>query len=70
MSNGFDQVVQFVQQTLAGNNRWVVVSIVALVIGIVAAVRGKVTDSWVIIPLLAIAAWYAFYRWLQLQQGN
>src|SRR5689334_17518052 len=57
----------FGQEALSGGNLWVLVLVVLVAIGVFAAVRGKLTESWLWIPLLAIAMWYAVYRWLQLR---
>jgi hypothetical protein len=37
--------------------------IVVIAIGVVASVRG-LTEGWLWIPILALAMWYAVYRWL------
>jgi len=36
-------------------------------IGVVASVRGKLTENWIWIPVLALAMWYAIFRWLELR---
>ena len=34
---------------------------------VITAVRGKLTESWLWIPILALAMWYSVYRWLQVR---
>ena len=63
------QINHFFREALAGENRWVFMLILLAIVGAIAAIRGKLTESWVMIPLLAIAVWYAVYRWLQLRRG-
>jgi len=58
---------QFGQEALSGGNIWILMLIVIIGIGVVASVRGKLTDSWLWIPVLALAMWYAVYRWLGLR---
>jgi hypothetical protein len=60
-------VFLFGQEALSGGNLWILVLIVLIAIGVLGAVRGKLTESWLWIPLLALAMWYAVYRWLQLR---
>lgn len=57
----------FAQEALSGGNIWILVLIVLIAVGVIAAMRGKLTESWLWIPLLALAMWYAVYRWLQLR---
>jgi len=58
----------FAQEALSGGNIWLLMLIVLLAIGVIAAVRGKLTESWLWIPVLALAMWYAVYRWLELRR--
>lgn len=58
----------FTQEALSGGNIWLLMLIVLLAIGVIAAVRGKLTESWLWIPVLALAMWYAVYRWLELRR--
>jgi hypothetical protein len=57
----------FGQEALSGGNVWILMLIVVIAIGVVASVRGKLTDSWLWIPVLALAMWYAVYRWLEIR---
>jgi hypothetical protein len=57
----------FVQEALSGGNIWILMLIAIIAIGVVASMRGKLTDSWLWIPVLALAMWYALYRWLELR---
>jgi hypothetical protein len=54
----------FGQEALSGGNIWILMLIVIIAIGVVASMRGKLTESWLWIPVLALAMWYAVYRWL------
>jgi len=67
MAGWINQVVTLLHE--AATNRWLVVLIVAALVGVTAAVRGKLTDSWVVIPILAGALWYAFYYWIKVRVG-
>ena len=58
---------RLVGQALEPGNRWVLVLAVAVGIGMLAALRGKLTESWILFPLLAVVVWYAVYRWLALR---
>jgi hypothetical protein len=60
--------VQFGQEALTGGNIWILMLIVLVGIGVIGAVRGKLTESWFWIPVLALAMWYAVYRWLALRR--
>lgn len=60
-------LVQFGQDALSGGNVWILMFVGLVGIGIMMAVRGKLTESWLWIPILALAMWYAIYRWLQLR---
>jgi hypothetical protein len=57
----------FGQEALSGGNIWILMLIVVIAIGVVASVRGKLTEGWLWIPILALAMWYAVYRWLELR---
>jgi hypothetical protein len=57
----------FGQQALSGGNVWILMLIVIVAAGAVATMRGKLTDSWLWIPVLALAMWYAVYRWLEIR---
>lgn len=59
--------VLFGQEALTGGNIWILMLIGIIAIGVVASVRGKLTESWIWIPALALAMWYAVYRWLELR---
>ena len=67
MTAMFAQVAQLIQGALLPENRWTLLLIAAIGLGGFAAVRGKLTESWVLIPLLALIIWYAMYRWLDLR---
>jgi hypothetical protein len=68
MGSWLNQVGAFLHE--ASENRWLVVIVIAALVGVMAAVRGKLTDSWVVIPLLAGAAWYAFYYYIRVRVGQ
>ena len=63
----FRSMMQFGQEALSGGNVWILMFVGLVGIGIVTAMRGKLTESWLWIPILALAMWYAVYRWLQLR---
>ena len=60
-------VFLFGQDALSGGNIWILTLIGLVAVGVIAAMRGKLTESWLWIPVLALAMWYAVYRWLQLR---
>ena len=57
----------FGQEALADGNLWILMLIAIVSIGVVASVRGKLTENWIWIPVLALAMWYAIFRWLELR---
>jgi hypothetical protein len=59
--------ILFGQQALADGNLWILMLIAIVSIGVVASVRGKLTENWIWIPVLALAMWYAIFRWLELR---
>ena len=59
--------ILFAQEALADGNLWILMLIVIVSIGVVASVRGKLTENWIWIPVLALAMWYAIFRWLELR---
>ena len=59
--------ILFGQEALADGNLWILMLIVIVSIGVVASVRGKLTENWIWIPVLALAMWYAVFRWLELR---
>ena len=59
--------ILFAQEALADGNLWILMLIVIVSIGVVASVRGKLTENWIWIPVLALAMWYAVFRWLELR---
>ena len=67
LENTLRNVTLFGQEALSGGNIWILMLIVVVAIGVVASMRGKLTDGWIWIPALALAVWYALYRWLQLR---
>jgi hypothetical protein len=67
MTAMFAQVAQLIHGALLPENRWTLLLIAAIGLGGFAAVRGKLTESWVLIPILALIIWYAVYRWLDLR---
>jgi hypothetical protein len=58
-------VFMFGQEALSGGNIWILMFIGLIAVGVITAMRGKLTESWLWIPILALAMWYAVYRWLQ-----
>ena len=60
-------VLLFGREALSGGNVWILTLIGLVAVGVIAAMRGKLTESWLWIPVLALAMWYAVYRWLQLR---
>ena len=67
LEEAFRNAVLFGQEALAGGNIWILMLIVIIAIGVVASMRGKLTESWIWIPVLALAMWYVVYRWLELR---
>ncbi|HEX5075698.1 MAG TPA: hypothetical protein VFW03_20975 [Gemmatimonadaceae bacterium] len=67
LQDAFRNAVLFGQEALTGGNVWILMLILIFAIGVVAALRGKLTESWIWIPMLALAMWYAVYRWLELR---
>ena len=59
--------ILFGQEALADGNLWILMLIAIVSIGVVASVRGKLTDNSIWIPVLALAMWYAIFRWLELR---
>ena len=59
--------ILFGQEALADGNLWILMLIALVSIGVVASVRGKLTENWIWIPVLALAMWYAVFRWLELR---
>ena len=59
--------ILFGQEALADGNLWILMLIAIVSIGVVASVRGKLTENWIWIPVLALAMWYAVFRWLELR---
>ncbi|HEY5418235.1 MAG TPA: hypothetical protein VIK41_25545 [Gemmatimonadaceae bacterium] len=59
--------ILFGQEALADGNLWILMLIAIVSIGVVASVRGKLTENWIWIPVLALAMWYAIFRWLELR---
>ena len=57
----------FGQEALSGGNIWILMLVVIIAIGVIAFMRGKLTDGWIWVPVLALAMWYAVYRWLQVR---
>jgi hypothetical protein len=51
----FRNAALFGQEALTDGNVWVLMLIVILGIGVVATIRGKLTESWIWIPMLALA---------------
>ena len=68
IEQAFRGMVQFGQEALSGGNIWILVLIGLIGVGVLAAVRGKLTESWLWIPVLALAVWYAVYKWLELRR--
>jgi hypothetical protein len=63
----FALAILFGQEALADGNLWILMLIAIVSIGVVASVRGKLTENWIWIPVLALAMWYAIFRWLELR---
>ena len=59
--------ILFGQEAVADGNLWILMLIAIVSIGVVASVRGKLTENWIWIPVLALAMWYAIFRWLELR---
>ena len=59
--------ILFGQEAVADGNLWILMLIAIVSIGVVASVRGKLTENWIWIPVLALAMWYAVFRWLELR---
>ena len=59
---------QFGQDALMGGNVWILMFVALVGIGVITAVRGRLTESWLWIPILALAMWYSVYRWLQVHR--
>jgi hypothetical protein len=67
LEEAFRNAILFGQEALTGGNIWILMLIVIIAIGVVASMRGKLTESWIWIPVLALAMWYVVYRWLELR---
>ena len=67
LQDAFRNAVLFGQEALTDGNIWILMLLVVIAIGVVASVRGKLTESWIWIPVLGLAMWYAAYRWLELR---
>ena len=67
LEEAFRNAVLFGQEAMSGGNIWILMLIVIIAIGVVASMRGKLTDGWIWIPALALAMWYVVYRWLELR---
>ena len=46
---------------------WSAVAILLVVVFVAAALRSKITASWIFIPVLAVAIYLSVYRWLRLR---
>jgi hypothetical protein len=46
---------------------WIAVAAVVAIVLVAAAVRSKISASWVWIPVLAGAIYFAVFRWLRLR---
>ena len=46
---------------------WSAVAILLVVVFVAAALRNKITASWIFIPVLAVAIYLSVYRWLRLR---
>jgi hypothetical protein len=70
MMDSLEQAVrgvgQLFHEALAGGNVWILAFVCLVGVGVITAIRGKLTESWLWIPLLALAMWYALYRWLEI----
>jgi hypothetical protein len=67
IEQGLRNILLFGQEAMTGGNVWILMLIGLIAVGVIAAVRGKLTESWLWIPILALAMWYAVYRWLQVR---
>ena len=67
LERAFRNVLMFGQQMMTGENVWIVVLIMLIATGAVFAMRGRLTESWLWLPVLALAIWYAIYRLLKLR---
>jgi hypothetical protein len=61
-------VGQVLHEVLAGGNVWILAFVCLVGLGVITVVRGKLTESWLWIPLFALAMWYAVYRWLAIRR--
>lgn len=66
LRQAFRDIAQFGQEAATGGHVWILMFVGLVGVGIITAVRGKLTESWLWIPIVALAMWYAVYRWLQL----
>lgn len=67
INSAFHDFVLMLTGAVKGADPWLAVLALVVCVGIVAAIKGKLTSSFVWIPGLAVAAYYAIYRWLKLQ---
>lgn len=68
LERSLKSLILFGQSALSGGNVWILVLFVLIAFGVIAVIRGKLADaSWLWIPLMALALWYAFYRLLRLR---
>ena len=65
IQDAFRALIHFGEQALVGANLWILSLIALIAVGVIAAVRGKLTESWLWIPMLALGIWYAVFRWLE-----
>ena len=68
IEQAFRAMLLFGREALSGGNVWILTLIGLIAVGVIAAVRGKLTESWLWIPVLALAMWYAVYRWLEIRR--
>ena len=67
IGSSFHDFVEMLTNAVSQPGPWSALGIILVIVVVAAALRSKVSASWVWIPVLAGAIYFVVYRWLRLR---
>lgn len=67
VGSAFQEFVGMLRGAVTQPGPWTAVAVVILLVIVAAALRSKVSATWVWIPVLSGALYFAVHRWLRLR---
>jgi hypothetical protein len=67
IGSAFHDFVEMLTNAVTQPGPWSALGIILVIVLVAAGLRSKLSASWVLIPVLAAAIYFAVFRWLRLR---